>query len=280
MRYTHFLILPVLALASSAVGQIDTKLVPRAFKGSPTTARVQGPSLNGSAELFRVYTFDGKDTLLKIEQGTIQMGVTLTVVYTNDESGRPTASDGEFMGNPTIRNEFTYDEKGRSTGYRQLMIKSGNATETMTKEHDDSGRVVKESVEKPARPAEVLVRTFDENGHPVKEVVSSGDRVLRTIRMEYDDNGCLVKSVIELPSGREDWSVWLRDEQCRATTLQKTTFAGRKTETVYAYDEKGNPLSETITDLGKPGSNPIKMIWSYTYPSADDAATTTEAKGD
>ena len=234
--------------------------------------------MSGNVELFRVYTFNTKGWLEKIEQGTTQMGVTLTVSYTNDDQGRPTVAESGFMGNPTNRLEFTYDDKGRCTGRRQVMIKNDKLMQAIAYEHDDAGNIIRETLEIPGRKPQVIAREYDDQGRLVKETVTAGDRLMQTVRKEYDDNGCLAKSVVELANGRESWSVWARGEDCLAEKLRLTNFTGMKTDKAFTYDKHGNPKIETITQLDKPGTTPIKMVWSYVYPGADEPAESTKAE--
>lgn len=266
MRFMYTPLVLLLMVVPAAFGQIDTKLEPRFFEGSPLSARIQGPAPSGNVELFRVYTFNAKGWLEKIEQGTTQMGVTLTVSYTNDDQGRPTIAESEFMGNPTNRVEFTYDDKGRCTGRRQVMIKNDKLMKTIAYEHDDAGNITRETMQIPGRKPEVVAREFDDQGRLARETTTTGDRLTQTVRKEYDDNGCLVKSVVQLANGRESWSVWAQGEDCRPNKLRVTNFTGVKTDKAFTYDAYGNPKVEIITQPDKQGSEPVNMVWSYVYP--------------
>ena len=278
-----FLILQMitpLLLVPVAAGQIDTKLVPRAFEGKPLTARVETLAPGGSAVIFRVYTFNAEGELQKIEQGTSEMGTTLLMEYTNDEQGRPLIGQSSFMGNPTNRIEFDYDDQGRCIEQRQLMSRNDRIMRVTTFAYDEKGNTIREITKIPGRDAEVLERRFDEDSRPIRETLTIGERTNRTVQMDYDEKGCLVKSVTQMTNGNKSSSIWIRGTDCRATQLQSTTFTGAKTGKTITYDQQGNPFVELITKPGNPESEPDRLTWSYEYSSSDQAEKDSESGRD
>lgn len=253
-------------ITSLTYGQLDTDFSPRAFEGSPSTVRIES-SEEGKVGLFRIYSFDEKGHITKVEQGSNRLGTTMTVDYLTDDSGRVLSSSANFMGNPTIKTIYTYDEKGRPTGHKISQLSSGKATGSLLIEYDENGHAVRETATHPPRLGEVLIRTFDSNDRPATEIVQSGERTIRTTTLTYNEKGCLVRRVIVLPSDREDWTVWVYEEEaCRAVTKDHTNAIGNRAVTSYTYDDHGNVLSESKVRPGNKTQSTIALNWTYTYP--------------
>lgn len=256
------------SITSLTYGQLDTDFSPRTFEGSPSTVRIES-SEEGKLGLFRIYSFDEKGHITKVEQGSDRLGTTMIVDYLTDDSGRVLSSSANFMGNPTIKTAYTYDEKGRPTGHKISQLSSGKKTGSLLIEYDENGHAVRETLTRPPSPVEVLSRTFDENNRPATEIVQSRGRTIRSTTMTYNEKGCLVKSVIILPSDREDWSIWAYEEEgegCRPVTLDHTNAIGSRSITSYTYDDHGNILSKSKVRPGNKTSSAIELNWTYTYP--------------
>lgn len=249
----------------SAYAQIDTDLSPRKFAGSPSSVRIDS-SQEGKTSLFRIYTFDAKGNISKIEQGSDRMGTTWVVDFLTNDAGEVLSSSANFMGNPTIKKTYSYDEKGRPTGFKSFQIRSGDETESFVIEYDEKGRPFREMKQLKNRPQEILQRTFNENDQPDNEIVMVDDRIVRTTKMTYNENNCLVKRVMTLPSGREDWSLWARDAECHPVELNHTNSIGALTVTLYSYDSHGNILRESKNQPNVESNVPIELTWKYVYP--------------
>lgn len=249
----------------SAHAQLDTDLSPQKFAGSPSSVRIDS-SQEGKTSLFRIYTFDAKGNISKVEQGSDRMGTTWVVDYLTNDAGEAISSSAIFMGNPTVKKTYSYDEKGRPTGFKVFQIRSGDEIESFVIEYDEKGRPFREKKQLRNRPQEILQRTFDENDQPETEVVMIDDRIVRTRKMTYNENNCLVKRVMSLPSGREDWSLWACDAECHPVKLNHTNSMGVLIVTSYAYDNHGNILRESKTRPNSEGDVPIELTWKYVYP--------------
>jgi len=265
-------------MATTASGQLGTDFSPRTFEGSPLSVRVDAQE-EGKAALFRVYAYDENGHITRLEQGSDRMGATMIVEFKTDDAGRVTSSSANFMGNPTIRYVYTYDEKGRPTGYTIYQLRSGEESGSQAIEYDDKGNAVRQVTRVKNRPEETSTREFDDAGRVIVEEVTANDRVVRKTATTYDENGCMVKRVITLPSGREDWSLWARDENCLPQKLDHTNAMGRRWVTIYTHDAHGNVLTETRSAgaANQPGSSTTNT-WSYVYPEKKtDASAAGEA---
>ena len=281
-RWNWFWVLGLLAVLplATAMAQFEPELELREFEGSPRMVRVEGTPPGSSAELFRVYQLDADGRISKIEQGTIQMGVTMSRSYTYDDKGLPAESVGDFMGNPTNTIRYTRDEQGREVRKEWVMTTSGKMRKALETEYDDRGMVLRETLEIPGRKPEVTTMKFDDEGRLNSSETRSGERLLKSVRYVYTDKGCIKKKITTMPSGREEWREWSRGEDCRGNLVRITAFTGSRSLTEYVHDERGNVKTETTTTPETPGSEPVVISWTYEFPESKAPSEIESKKAD
>ncbi|MDE0888545.1 MAG: hypothetical protein OSA40_03710 [Phycisphaerales bacterium] len=260
-------LIPVLILANPAVGQLGNDFSPRAFNGKPLVASVRGvPASSDGLSVFRNYRFNSEGRLLRIEQGSSTLGVTLEVTFEADPEGRPVKASAMFMGNLGWTETYSYDEKGRLETWKKLNPRTGVETVSRRHVYDEEGRQLKTILVRAGRPPEETARTFDASNRVLQEESTSEGKLVRRTEFEYDASGCLAKQVSVLSKGQVEVREWTHGADCQANQLRIRSFGGKTNVVEMTYDGKGNLVAESTLREGR--STPEVQQWTYEFAEA------------
>jgi hypothetical protein len=260
-------LIPVLILANPAVGQLGNDFSPRAFNGKPLVASVRGvPASADGLSVFRNYRFNSEGQLLRIEQGSSTLGVTLEVTFESDSEGRPVKASAMFMGNVGWSETYSYDEKGRLETWKKLNPRTGVETVSRRHVYDEDGRQLKTISIRAGRPPEETARTFDGSNRVLQEESTSEGKLIRRDDFEYGASGCLVKQVSVLSRGPVEVREWTHGANCQASQLRIRSFGGKTSVVEMTYDGKGNLLAKSTVREGR--STPEVQQWTYEFAEA------------